>query len=247
SVYFVQVTALDASGNESACSSVASGVARPDPADATPPTVTITSPATDPTFSTGSNTLTRAGTASDNEGVTEVSWTNNRGGSDTAAGTTNWTITGISLQPGPNILTVTARDAAGNAGSAALTVNYVVASTITGIEPANVIAGGSALTLVVAATDFVESSQVQVNRTPRATSYVSPSRPVLSVPADDTARPGTRQLTVTRAAWGGAPWNPAVLTISPASAPSSMTTGDSTTTGSTTATGGSGGTGSTST
>src|SRR5262245_13468051 len=130
SVYFVQVTALDASGNESACSSVASGVARPDPADATPPTVTITSPATDPTFSTGSNTLTLAGTASDNEGVTEVSWTNNRGGSDTAAGTTNWTITGISLQPGPNILTVTARDAAGNAGSAALTVNYVVASKI---------------------------------------------------------------------------------------------------------------------
>src|SRR5712692_3015396 len=36
-VYFVQVTALDASGNESACSSLVSGVARPDPADAVAP------------------------------------------------------------------------------------------------------------------------------------------------------------------------------------------------------------------
>src|SRR6266581_4443474 len=69
-VYFVQVTAVDASGNESDCSSLASGVARPDPADAIPPTVTITSPVPDPTYSTGTNTLTLAGTASDDEGVT---------------------------------------------------------------------------------------------------------------------------------------------------------------------------------
>src|SRR2546430_13711085 len=49
-VYFVQVTALDAIGNESDCSSLASGVVRPDPADAIPPTVTITSPVPDPTY-----------------------------------------------------------------------------------------------------------------------------------------------------------------------------------------------------
>jgi len=35
-VYFVQVTALDANGKESACSNLASGIARPDPASATP-------------------------------------------------------------------------------------------------------------------------------------------------------------------------------------------------------------------
>src|SRR5881396_2110077 len=52
-VYFVQATAVDASGNESPCSSLASGVARPDPADASPPSVTITSPA-DPVSGTGS-------------------------------------------------------------------------------------------------------------------------------------------------------------------------------------------------
>src|SRR5204863_4011821 len=101
-VYFVQVTAIDASGNESACSSLASGAARPDPADATPPAVTITSPATDATYTTGNNTLTLAGTASDDEGVIQVSWTNSQGGSGTVIGTTNWTASDIVLQPGTN-------------------------------------------------------------------------------------------------------------------------------------------------
>src|SRR5438445_4944947 len=82
--YFVQVTAVDASGNESACSSLVSGVARPDPTDAIPPTVTITLPVPNPTYSTGSNTLTLPGTASDDEGVIQVSWTDSQGGSGTA-------------------------------------------------------------------------------------------------------------------------------------------------------------------
>src|SRR2546422_11452206 len=132
-VYFVQVTAVDASGNESACSSLASGVARPDPADAIPPTVAITSPVPDPTYSTGSNTLTLAGTASDDEGVIQVGWTNSQGGSGTATGTNDWTASGIVLQPGTNVFTVTARDAAGNAGTATLTVNYAPVPTITSI------------------------------------------------------------------------------------------------------------------
>src|SRR2546430_16285411 len=145
-VYFVQVTALDAIGNESDCSSLASGVARPDPADAIPPTVTITSPVPDPTYRTGSNTLTLAGTASDAEGVIQVSWTDSQGGSGTAIGTTSWTASDIVLQPGTNVLTVTARDAAGNAGTATLTANYALAPTITSISPTSVAAGASAFT-----------------------------------------------------------------------------------------------------
>src|SRR3972149_5477297 len=47
-VYFVQVTAVDTSGNESGCSGFASGVARPDPSAPTPPTVTITAPTAHP-------------------------------------------------------------------------------------------------------------------------------------------------------------------------------------------------------
>src|SRR5437870_10171539 len=47
-VYFVQVTAVDVNGTESDCSSLASAVARPDPAVATPPTATISPPVLDP-------------------------------------------------------------------------------------------------------------------------------------------------------------------------------------------------------
>jgi hypothetical protein len=65
-----------------------------------------------------------SGTASDNVGVTQVTWTNSRGGSGTATGTTSWSATGIALQSGTNVLTVTARDAANNAASATLTVTY---------------------------------------------------------------------------------------------------------------------------
>src|SRR2546426_691862 len=233
-VYFVQVTALDASGNESACSNLASGVARPDPADATPPTVIITSPATSPTYSTGSNTLTLTGTASDNEGVAQVSWTNSQGSSGTATGTTNWTASGIVLLPGTNVLTVTATDAAGNAGAATLTVNYVLAPTITSISPTSVTAGGSAFTLVVAGMNFVDSSEVQVNGARRTTSYVSPTQLTATVLANDIAESGTVQVTVVTPPPSGGTSNPASLTINPTSATATTTTGGSTTTESTT-------------
>ena len=67
-----------------------------------------------------------AGTASDNVGVTQVSWTNDRGGSGTAVGTTEWTINAVALQPGANVVTVSARDAAGNVATSTLAVNYAV-------------------------------------------------------------------------------------------------------------------------
>ena len=64
------------------------------------------------------------GTAGDNVGVTQVTWANNRGGSGPASGTTAWTASGIALQPGTNVVTVTARDAANNVATATLTVGY---------------------------------------------------------------------------------------------------------------------------
>ena len=96
--------------------------------DTTPPTVIITSPTTAAAFSTSSWSMSLSGTASDNVGVTQVTWTNNRGGSGTASGTTSWTAADISLQAGVNVLTVTARDAAGNARSATLTVTQASTS-----------------------------------------------------------------------------------------------------------------------
>ena len=90
--------------------------------DITQPTVTITSPTSNPTYSTGTSPLTIGGTASDALGVTQVTWANDRGGSGTATGTTSWSASGIVLQSGSNVLTVTARDAAGNTASDTLTV-----------------------------------------------------------------------------------------------------------------------------
>jgi hypothetical protein len=62
--------------------------------------------------------------ASDNVYVNQVTWSNDRGGSGTATGTKNWSVTGIALQAGANVITVSAQDLAGNIGTKILTVNY---------------------------------------------------------------------------------------------------------------------------
>lgn len=99
--------------------------------DRTPPNVTITSPTSGTTFSTSSSSVNVGGTAADNIGVTQVvwqvTWPGNGGNSGTANGTGSWNVSNIALQPGSNVVTITARDAAGNLGSDQLTINYTVA------------------------------------------------------------------------------------------------------------------------
>jgi hypothetical protein len=118
----ITVTARDAAGNVGADSlTVTYSVPV---ADTTAPTVTITGPTTGTSYTSSSSSMTISGTASDNVGVTQVSWVTNYGVSGTASGTTNWTASGIALRSGSNIVTVTARDAAGNTNTDVLTVNY---------------------------------------------------------------------------------------------------------------------------
>jgi hypothetical protein len=76
-----------------------------------PPTLTITSPTSDPLFTVNASSVTVAGTASDEIRVDRILWSNNRGGVGQATGTENWTIANIPLQPGENVITVTAVDA----------------------------------------------------------------------------------------------------------------------------------------
>jgi hypothetical protein len=90
--------------------------------DTTPPTVTITSPTSNPTYSTTNVTIGLAGTATDNVRVTQVNWTNSRGGSGIASGISSWSVDNVSLQSGLNLLTVRAIDAAGNTGTNTLAV-----------------------------------------------------------------------------------------------------------------------------
>lgn len=114
------VTARDAAGNTSTDSLTVTY----NPPDTTAPSVTITSPTSSATTTVATTPINIGGTASDAVGVTEVAWANNRGGSGTATGTTSWSVSGIVLQTGSNILTITARDAAGNANTDTLTVTY---------------------------------------------------------------------------------------------------------------------------
>jgi hypothetical protein len=107
--------------------------------DTVKPLVTITSPTTAVTFSTSAARLSLGGTASDNLGVTQVTWSNSRGGGGTATGTPNWSAS-VALQTGSNVLTITARDAAGNTATDAITVTYstavdTVRPTVTITEP----------------------------------------------------------------------------------------------------------------
>jgi hypothetical protein len=83
-------------------------------ADTTAPSLTITSPSSG-TMSTTASFVTIAGTASDNVGVTLVSWATNFGSAGAASGTTAWSAA-VPLLIGNNSVTVRAYDAAGNVG-----------------------------------------------------------------------------------------------------------------------------------
>jgi hypothetical protein len=87
------VTARDAAGNTSTDTLTVTYT----PSDTTNPTVSITAPTSEATYTTSATPLHVSGTASDNVGVTQVSWVNDRGGSGTATGTTSWSVSGIVL------------------------------------------------------------------------------------------------------------------------------------------------------
>jgi hypothetical protein len=118
------VRATDAANNLSGYSNVVTA-ATSAPPDTTAPTVTITTPTNQATYSVTTTPLVLGGTASDNVGVTQVTWTNDRGGSGTASGTTSWSVNpGVTLQSGANVITLTARDAANNTSTDSLTVTF---------------------------------------------------------------------------------------------------------------------------
>ena len=135
---------------------------RPAAADTTAPTVAISAPATNPT-SVSSTPIAFSGTASDNVGVSQVRWTNSLGGSGTAAGTTSWSAS-IALVSGANVITVTARDAAGNTATASRTVNYTPPPVLDTTPPtvASFSLPATSTLLTVPITSFVATDDVGV-------------------------------------------------------------------------------------
>ncbi len=85
------------------------------------PTIAVTSPAGGAATVTSSLTNV-SGTAADNIRVASVRWVSDRGLSGTASGTTTWTIAGVPLAAGRNVITVTAVDDAGNSASTVVTI-----------------------------------------------------------------------------------------------------------------------------
>ena len=126
----ITVVAKDASANQN--STTVAITINFVPADTTAPSINISTPTAAPTYTTSTDPLTLTGSASDNIGVTQVVWSNDRGGSGVATGTASWSVIGILLQPGTNVLTVTAADAANNVGTATLTVTYTASTDTTG-------------------------------------------------------------------------------------------------------------------
>ena len=90
-----------------------------DPATpASPLTLSLQAPASPTTGST----IAMSGTASGGTGGVQVSWSTNHGASGAAKGSANWTVAGIPLSVGDNVITITARDSQQGQATRSVTV-----------------------------------------------------------------------------------------------------------------------------
>jgi hypothetical protein len=106
--------------------------------------------------------------------------------------------------------------------------NLAPAPTLTSITPAEAIVGTTGPTLDCLGTGFVARSVVQVNGTPLATTFVSPTELRAAIPKSDMAPVGTLEITVGTAPPGGGGSNvvpfqvvnpsPTVTSLTPTSA-----------------------------
>lgn len=88
------------------------------------PVINITSPTSQSSYSSTNSVITLSGSASDISGISSIAWTNNKGGSGTCSGTSNWSSGSINLQPGNNEITIIATDLAGEKGYDTLSITY---------------------------------------------------------------------------------------------------------------------------
>ena len=129
------------SNSSAATTTTSSGSPSPDvsaPADTTAPTITIVAPTTGSTYNTTSASVTVTGSATDNVGLSQLSWTSSLGGSgsQSISGNSADGSFSIALVSGANVITLTARDTSGNTAQKQLTVNYVPAAPTPAPAPA---------------------------------------------------------------------------------------------------------------
>jgi uncharacterized protein (TIGR03437 family) len=118
------------------------------------PEIVVTDPPTS-TIANTSGSISLAGTTRDNNAVTSIAWATDRGaaGAATLTAGTRWAVAAVPLAPGTNIITITARDAAGNLGRASLTVTSrpeaaLVTVAGTGVRGASGDGGPATLALI---------------------------------------------------------------------------------------------------
>lgn len=100
----------------------------------------------------------------------------------------------------------------GTSSPVTFTVNNPVPS-ISSISPNPVLALGGSFTLTVSGSGFVSGSVVQVNGSPRTTTFVSPTQVTAQIPNNDILSVGQRTITVFNPAPGGGTSNSATLTV----------------------------------
>lgn len=95
------------------------------------PIVQIVSPVTSSTYATNASTITLSGTAQQSGGIDHVAWSNDRGTSGNASGSTSWNAGPIALVAGINNITIRAWARSGSVGVKALAVTYTPATGAT--------------------------------------------------------------------------------------------------------------------
>jgi hypothetical protein len=136
----ITVTARDGAGN------TGTDVLTVTRTDGQSPTVDLTAPTSGTVYTTTTSSISLGGTATDDIGVTAITWSSDRGGSGNASITTNMANVGGRIDlvglvgcasAGVNNITVKAFDAAGNQSSRllAVTLSDVVAPTVSIATP----------------------------------------------------------------------------------------------------------------
>jgi YVTN family beta-propeller protein len=104
--------------------------------------------------------------------------------------------------------------------NAAVTNNPVPAITI--LNPASATAGSAGFTLTVTGSNFISSSVVSFNGAAEATSYVSATEVIASIPASAILNSGTAGVTVTNPTPGGGTSNAVNFTINAPATPEAL-------------------------
>jgi len=158
--YYFAVTAYNASGTASSYSNIVTV------AEASPPTISITSPAANATIS---GTVSVAASATDNVGVTKVEYYLNGALKSTDTSTPYvYSLNTASLASGTYTLMAKAYDAAGNVGQSSTVsvtvVNDTTAPTVSMTAPGNNATVSGTTTLTASASDNIGVSKVEFYR-----------------------------------------------------------------------------------